>query len=286
MIGGSRGEIKVISYHTAVKAALLLCALLTSASFSSAGGFETRRGLVYARTCGEALTLEAYVPEGSGPFPGVLVIHGGGWSARRPSDMRATARLLARRGYVALNVTYRLAPANRYPAAVDDVREALRWARREAGALKLDPARVGAWGYSAGAHLAAMLGVEGGDELGTQDRVQAVVAGGTPADFEMYPKSPIITPFMGKTFAEDPALWRAASPVNHVTPDDAPFFLYHGTADTLVEPAQAERMAAALTKAGVRHEVYWVRRLGHVGAFVFDRGASRRAVSFLDAVLR
>ncbi|TPW18961.1 MAG: lipase/esterase [Elusimicrobia bacterium] len=224
------------------------------------------------------------MPEGPGPFPGMLVIHGGGWSARRPSDMAAIAKALARRGYVALNVTYRLAPEHLYPAAVDDVREALHWARAEASRLKLDPARVGAWGYSAGAHLAAMLGVADGEDLG--DRVTAVVAGGTPADFEMYPKSPIITPFMGRTFAEAPEEWRAASPVNHATPDDAAFFLYHGTKDVLVEPAQAERMAAALAKAGVRHQVFWQKGRGHVTAFVFDGAAVRAALTFLDSVLR
>lgn len=253
---------------------------------AGAGGFETRRGLEYVRTCGEALTLDAYVPEGPGPFPGVLVIHGGGWSARRPSDMAAISRALARRGYVALNVTYRLAPEHRYPAAVDDVREALRWARREAAALKLDPARVGAWGYSAGAHLAAMLGVEDGEDIGPEDKVAAVVAGGTPAEFELWPKSPIVTPFIGQTFAEAPDVWRAASPVSHAGPGDAPFFLYHGTKDVLVEPEQAKRMAAALAKAGVRHEVFWQRGRGHVSAFVFDGAAVRGALAFLDSVLR
>lgn len=263
----------------------LVVAALTALP-ANAGGFETRRGLVYSRNCGNALTLDAYVPEGRGPFPAVLVIHGGGWSARRPGDMAGISRTLARRGFVALNVIYRLAPEDRYPAAVDDVREALRWARREHVALKLDPAKVGAWGYSAGAHLAAMLGVESGEDLDEADRVQAVVAGGIPAVFELWPKSPIVTPFIGYTFAEDPELWRAASPVTHVTADDAPFFLYHGTKDTLVEPAQAERMAAALAKAGVRHELFMVKGRGHVGAFVFDRGASEKAIGFLDATLR
>lgn len=265
-------------------AAVLL--VLSAASLAVAGGFEVRRGLVFSRNCGEELTLDAYLPKGPGPFPAVLVIHGGGWSARRPGDMTGISRTLARRGYVALNVTYRLAPENLYPAAVDDVREALRWARREAAALKLDPARVGAWGYSAGAHLAALLGVESGEDIGAQDRVQAVVAGGIPVDFEVWPKSPIVTPFIGKTFAEAPDVWRAASPLNHVTPDDAPFFLYHGTKDTLVEPAQSERMAAAIEKAGVRHELFLVKGRGHIGAFVFDRGATAKAIAFLDATLR
>lgn len=247
--------------------------------------FEVRRGLVYARPRSEALTLDAYVPKGAGPFPGVIVIHGGGWSARRPGDMTHIARALARRGFVALNVIYRLAPENRYPAALDDVREAVRFARRDAVGLKLDTNRLGAWGYSAGGHLAAMLGVGGGKDAGPEDRVAAVVAGGTPADFSKYPNSPIITPFLGPTYAEDPALWKEASPVSHATPDDPPFFIYHGTADTLVEPEQARLMAEALTRAGVVCRLFWIKGRGHVAAFVLDGGAVSAALDFLDATL-
>ncbi|MBI3300162.1 MAG: alpha/beta hydrolase [Elusimicrobia bacterium] len=247
--------------------------------------FTIHRGLVYAQACTDPLTLDAYVPDGPGPFPGVLVIHGGGWSARRPADMVHIARALAARGFVAMNVVYRLAPADRYPAAVDDVREAARYARREAARLKLDPERLGAWGYSAGAHLAAMLGVGGGEDPGVDDRVAAVVAGGTPADFSKYPVSPIITPFLGLSYAEAPELWREASPVTYATPDDAPFFLYHGTADTLVEPEQARLMAEALTRAGVPARLFWIKGRGHVSAFVFDGGAVAAGIDFLDGVL-
>ena len=243
--------------------------------------YTVRHGLVYARPDGEALTLDAYIPEGPGPFPGLLVIHGGGWAARRPGDMVHIARALARRGYVALNVIYRLAPKHRYPAAVDDVREAARWARAEAPALKLDPKRLGAWGYSAGAHLAAMLGVA----PGPVPAAGAVVAGGLPADFSRWPHSPIITPFIGKTYAEAPEVWKEASPVAHAAAGAPPFFLYHGLADRLVEPEQAALMAAALRRAGGRAEFYGLRGLDHTTAFVFDSGAVAAAIDFLDAAL-
>ena len=260
-------------------------ALLAALSLACGRPYSVRRGVVYARSCSEALTLDAYVPDGAGPFPAVVLIHGGGWSARRPRDMAHIARALARRGFVALTIVYRLAPANRYPAALEDVLEAVRYARRESAVLKLDPERLGAWGYSAGAHLAAMLGVGGGEDSGPGDRVAAVVAGGVPADFSKYPLSPIITPFLGPSFAEDPALWREASPVGYATPDDAAFFLYHGTADTLVEPEQARLLAEALTRAGVACRVFWVEGRGHVSAFVFDGGAVAAALDFLETAL-
>lgn len=230
-----------------------------------------------------ALTADAYVPEGTGPFPAVIVVHGGGWNSRDRSDMTPVAKDLARRGFVAVNVTYRLAPEFRYPAQLEDVRAAMAWVRREARALKVDPRRIGGWGYSAGAHLVALAAVRDGPE---ESRLQAVVAGGTPADLPHYPESPIITRFIGRPFAQARDTWLAASPLEHVGAGDPPVFLYHGTRDKLVYVEDAHNMKSALDRAGVPNELYLVRGLGHIATFVLDWGAEEAGIDFLDRHLR
>jgi len=182
-----------------------------------------------------------------------------------------------------VNVSYRFAPQYRYPAQVHDVRQALHWMRAHAGELQMDPRRVAAWGYSAGGHLAAMLGAS---DAADADRVQAVVAGGMPSDLRPYGDNQMARDFLGTEAAADPRRWAEASPITHVGKNSAPMFLYHGGGDSLVKEINAEEMKTALDAAGVDAELYRVRGLGHFSMFVFDGGARDAALDFLDRVLR
>ena len=155
----------------------------------SESGFTVLRDQVYSPTdWPQRLEADVYVPDRPGPYPAVLVVHGGGWERRSPEDMTEIAEYLAEHGFVAVNVEYRLAPAFRFPAQLHDVQQAMRWIHSQAEKLSVDTRRIGAYGYSAGAHLVALLAVvsEGGplDEPygGAETRLAAVVAGGTPAD--------------------------------------------------------------------------------------------------------
>lgn len=231
----------------------------------------------------QPLQADVYVPEAPGPMPGVLLIHGGGWYSGKREHMNGLARRIAERGYVVVNVSYRFAPQYRYPAQVHDVREALHWMRAHASELQLDPQRVAAWGYSAGGHLASMLGAS---DARPSDRVQAVVAGGMPADLRPYGDNKMARDFLGTEAAADPQRWAEASPITHVGKNSAPTFLYHGGGDSLVKEVNAEEMKTALDAAGVDAELYRVRGLGHFSMFVFDGGARDAALDFLDRVLR
>jgi acetyl esterase/lipase len=226
-----------------------------------------------------AVALQATVtrPAGTGPFPAVVLIHGGGWTGGKPGDMAKLAQRLAEQGFVAFNIAYRLAPEHRHPAQIDDVAAALAYVRANAAALKIDPTRVGVWGYSAGAHLAALAGTR----LPEQQRPQAVVAGGLPADLRQYPKSPLIAKLMGTTLAEDRAGWTDASPISHVDGSSAPMWLYHGSWDWVVGPDNARTMHAALEGAGVESTLYLIRGYGHFAAFLWHRGAEDGALQFL-----
>ena len=243
--------------------------------------FQVFRDIVYTPSgWPEALVADLYRPEISGLRPAVLLLHGGGWKVpERRRDMRSIAEKLARRGYVVLNATYRMTPRWQYPAPVDDLREAIRWLRAHSAEHGVDPARVAAFGYSAGGHLAALLGVLEGPP---DTRVQAVVAGGAPSDLTLYAGGELVPAFLGGTQAQVPARFREASPVTHVSVGDPPFFIYHGTWDRLVIPEHARRLSVALTKAGVRHELYWLKARAHISGFLLEGGSEDAAIDFFD----
>jgi acetyl esterase/lipase len=246
--------------------------------------FTLQRDVIYSpKRWPQELRADVYQPAGDGPWPGVLLIHGGSWTAKdRRSDMDSIAERLVKRGYVVVNATYRLAPKYLHPAQVRDLQQALTWMRDHAQTLKLDATRIASFGYSAGGHLAAMLG---GVNAPAKQRVQAVVAGGAPLDLRKWPASAAVILFLGGTLREIPDTYADASPVVHISKDDPPVFLYHGSWDMLVPPDHSEDYHAALKKAGVRSELLWQRGLGHVPAFFIDGTVIERAIEFLDREL-
>lgn len=239
----------------------------------------------------QRLTADLYLPEGAGPFPAVLVVHGGGWQRGERGDMAAIAAGLAQAGFVAMNISYRFAPEYHFPAQVHDLQQALRWLRGHHKRYDIDPKRVGAFGYSAGAHLVALLGtISPGDPLdapygGPKTRLQAVVAGGTPTDLRKYEGGELVPTFLGGDQSQVPQAYALASPVTHVSRDDAAFFLYHGVIDTLVPIDHAEDFKKRLTAAGVPVEVYRLPLGGHVSTF-FSGAAAKKGIQFLIRRLR
>lgn len=230
------------------------------------------------------LKADLYVPKTAGPNPAVLLIYGGNWKANdNRYQMSGIAKKLAARGYVVLNATYRGVPAAIYPAAVDDLLEAVRWLRAHAAEHHIDPNRIATWGYSAGGHLAALVGTWPGEST---PGVQAIVAGGAPSDMRFFTGRGAASDFMGGTLAEIPARFKEASPVTHVTAKTPPTFLYHGSEDSLVPSEHPRTFKAALDQAGVRNELFWIEGRDHVKAFIFDRGADEAAIAFLDSVLK
>jgi acetyl esterase/lipase len=237
------------------------------------------------------LLADLYVPDGPAPatgWPAVVLIHGGGWSGGDRAQVEGIARRVAKRGYVTMNVTYRLAPESIFPAAVIDVQQAVHWLRGHAAERGVDPTRIGAWGYSAGAHLAAMLGgLSPGDRLYRPGaEVRAVVAGGIPSDLRKFKGGTIVPKFLGERWKPDSVPFREASPAAYVAAGDPPVFLYHGGWDTLVPFDQAADYKAALDVAGVPNELYELRGLGHISAFLMDGTAVQRGLDFLDRHLR
>ena len=259
--------------------------------------------VTYGEADGKPLQLDIYRPTAPGPSrPGVLLIHGGGWLEGDKSTQRGAALGLTQSGYVAIAVGYRLAKddASRYPAQADDVRRAVRWVRAHADEVGVDPARLGVLGYSAGGHLAAVLGTTdpkgtGSDPLkGYSSRVNCVVDCSGPSDFtdeSSPPLSPatswMVLNLFGKAHAEAPDAYRDASPVAHVDANSAPTLIIHGTADDIVPVDQSRRLRDALTRAGVEVKLVELEGQGHVfqGPEAGDR-MIRETVAFLDRHLK
>lgn len=254
--------------------------LLTSCALFRSHDFEIKKDIVFKTIETATLTGDLYLPlKNSGLRPAVLVVHGGSWT-KRAGDMESICRDLANAGFVAFNVTYRLAPASLFPKPVDDIKDAVVWLKENATNYNIDSQKIAAWGYSAGSHLILLAGIDG--NLG----LKAFVAGGTPADLTAWPQSPLVKTFLGVSMGENPDLWKKASPVNHVTNHSPPVFLYHGAWDDLVEPEQMEKMAQAMKSKNREVETYTVSLLGHIGVYLFSQSSVDRGIDYLKTKLQ
>ncbi|MCG6965341.1 MAG: alpha/beta hydrolase [Chromatiaceae bacterium] len=221
------------------------------------------------------LTGRLFLAPTPGPNPAVLLLHGGGWRNGSPQQMDVIARRLVSEGFVVFSAEYRLAPGTRYPGQLEDARAAFAWLvdRQE-----VDPGRVAAWGYSAGAQLALLLGL---NPSPGQPRPRAVVAGGTPAALCLFDaESRLLVNYLGAPRTEVPETWADASPVEWVSKDDPPTYLCHGQADRLVDIRHARLLASRMLAAGVAVTLDEVPG-GHIAVFLAGRAVEGRATAFL-----
>ncbi len=249
---------------------------------------EVKTDLVYSTKDKLDLKLDAYLPVSSKVRPSVLVIHGGGWRIGSKRQLGRYASSLAERGFNAFAINYRLAPKHKHPAQIEDCRDAVRWIRQNSGKYRGDPDRIGALGYSAGAHLACLLAVTGkeqGDkEVGTKIRV--AVGGGTPCEFMSFPtKNKTLAYWLGGSRKEVPNAYRDASPTEHLDKGDAPIFFFHGEADYLVGMSGAKKMSEEMKKLGIDSHFHLIKEAGHFRA-VFNSKAIGASFDFLEKHLK
>lgn len=239
----------------------------------------------------EKLDLYLPAPPAAGKLsPAVVWIHGGGWTGGVKTEGRAQeiCTTLARDGYVAVSVEYRLGDGA-WPTNLHDCKNAVRFLRANAAKYRLDPNRIGVAGGSAGGHLALMVGFTGDNAEfeptgaatpypGVSSRVRAVIDLYGPAnlltrqevDAQGVPTGKLRAPGPEKVFGSADAsapVYRAASPVTHIGKNSPPVLILHGTRDTTVDRAQSEELAVALKKSGVAHELVMVEGAGHTFDF-------------------
>src|SRR6478735_7655031 len=253
-------------------------------------GVEEEVDVVYGVADGEPLLLDVYRPPWRpAPRPAVVLVHGGGmWTGSR-ADMADPARQLAQAGYIAFAVDYRLVDLasgrHRWPAQLDDVQHAVRWVRANGAQYGVDAERVGAYGWSAGGQLAALLGTRDTRDVASAEtayssRVTCVVDLAGDVDLAEYTRPPAlheVVALLGGTSAEVPERYRDTSPLSWIDARTAPFLVFHGALDDVVPVAQSRRLVSALRATGVEVEYVELPDAGHG-----DLGSFRVGPAVLD----
>jgi acetyl esterase/lipase len=261
--------------------------------------------LEYKRVGNKSLLLDLELPEnGTKPLPLLIWIHGGGWHMGSKDEWqspRVVATTLLERGYAVASISYRFSQEALFPAQLEDCKAAVRWLRARAGEHALDADHVGAYGFSAGAHLSALLGTTAdhaefdvGENLDCSSRVQAVGTFAAPTDFSVMggdhndPDSPESL-LIGGTVPERPDLVARANPVTYASKTSAPFLLIHGDQDYGVPHILSELLHNALVSAGADSTLYIIKGAGHGLEGVSEAEAQKmvtRACAFFDRHLR
>ncbi|QXD23302.1 alpha/beta hydrolase [Opitutia bacterium ISCC 51] len=266
---------------------LILFGVLSHLSASAQPDLENAadvdRNVIYGMYSGLALVMDVYYPKESNGH-GVIQISGSGWTRPMGYDARALSHqthvkndgepLLAA-GYTVFAISHRATPRFQYPSQVEDVQRAVRYIRFHADRFGITPDKIGALGGSSGGHLVSMLGVLDGDENRLDQspinqvnaKVQCVVARAAPSNFingqdanyflGVREKERTVEGSIEHTIASE------ASPITHVTKDDAPILLVHGDADPTVDFSQSEHMHTKLKSTGVPSKLIRVKNGGH-----------------------
>ncbi len=254
-------------------------------------GVVFEKDIEYSNSDDQHLQLNMARPKaGDGPFPAIVCIHGGGFRAGTREGFNGLCLELAERGYVAVTVTYRLAPKYQFPAAVYDVKAAVRWVRANAEKYNIDPNRIGTTGGSAGGHLAQFLGVtsdvkkfEGdGGHAEFSSNVDCVVNYFGPSDFtKSYDASvdaaEVLPLFLGGNLQQQRRRHIESSPLYWVTPNAAPTLCIHGTEDSYVAHEQAVWLIDRLKASAVEATLMTIEGADH--GF---RGASKEVKAGIE----
>lgn len=261
-------------------------AALSAPAMAESPSIRKVPNLVFAEREDKTLKADLYLPPGEGPYPTILMIHGGAWVGGSRSHMTTHALFLANNGYAVAAITYRFAPNHIFPAQLEDCQAALNWLVTNADEYQLDTSRLGGWGYSAGGHLACLVATIEAEKGAGTPQLKAVVAGGAPCDFTGEPpQSERLKFFLGGSRADVPGTYEAASPLTHVTAKCPPIFFFHGTQDSVVPMRNAEVMHDKLSSLGIPTTFYKLEGRGHLGTFI-DPAAKREALKFLDGHLK
>ena len=244
-----------------------ICLFLSLSTIGAAA--EIHKDIEYSRAGGMSLRLDASIPDGSGPFPAAILVHGGGWvRGDRRIDLAPLFTPLSDAGIAWFTISYRLvAEPLQFGVAIDDVEAAVRFVKDHAAEYRVDPDRTALIGESAGGQLAAMAALS--KAPGTS--VKAVVLLYAPTDLValLNAASELLPPSVRDRLKDTPlegllvGILAQLSPINKVRPDMPPFLLIHGTADPIVPIEQSRALCKKMESVGASCELFPVPGAGH-----------------------
>jgi alpha-L-fucosidase 2 len=267
-------------------AALLVC--------SAVARCQVQKDIDYGRAGDVSLKLDASVPNGPGPFPAVIIVHGGGFTGgNKRVYVTPMFEPLTQAQFVWFSIDYRLAPQYKFPAAVEDVDRAIEYVKSHSSQYKVDAHRIALLGESAGGYMVSYAGTQTEPKW----RVAAVVSFYGPhnlmGEYEMRKHQGVepgaLTAFLGiKTFDDKAfALLKANSPINRVKKGLPPFLLLHGTKDDVVDYQQSVDMCARLRQAGDTCELYSVEGGKHgMGSWEAMPAYKQKVVEWLRETMK
>jgi acetyl esterase/lipase len=307
--------------------------VVTSAPVESVSDVVVKKNIICANPqvdgIGQNLKMDIYIPDGiSGTMPALVYIHGGGWMEGSKSD--CPGKTLAKGGYVVACIDYRLVGIDGdcskdsiFPAAVQDVKSAVRWLRLNARAYSINPDKIGLIGDSSGGHLAVLAGVSKGTKIfnnnqnsGASDTVQAIVDWYGPVDITRMEiaftedackvkkselsKNYSSAPTMGLTYAwsrflggglDDPEVLnhaKQASPLTYLDGNDPPILIIQGASDSIVPPEQSQILSDAIKSAGIKTSFISLPGVNHSygSASNVNKNFSNATLSFFDLYLK
>ncbi|MBI5773019.1 MAG: alpha/beta hydrolase [Verrucomicrobia bacterium] len=240
-----------------------LCLLLLACTARA----ELKTDIAFTHVAGTNLTLDAFVPEGKGPFPTCILVHGGGFTkGDKTSFIKPLFEPLGKAGFTWFTINYRLAPEHRFPANIEDTEAAIRWVKAHAQEYQVDPKRIALIGESAGGHIVSLVGVRAKGATS----VAAVVPIYAPHDLELQVKArnalgPSMTALFGLTELND-AAWktlREASSTSYLRKDLPPYLLIHGDKDAQVPYEQSVEFQKKMQAIGARCDFITIKDGGH-----------------------
>ncbi|MBN1366810.1 MAG: alpha/beta hydrolase [Dehalococcoidales bacterium] len=272
---------------------------------------ESLHNIAYAEKSARQ-KLDIYFPSSlAGPWPVILFLHPGGFTEGSKDMVKYLLNTSLNKGYAVVAANYRLANEALFPAQIYDAKASVRWIRANASLYNLNPAKIAAWGISAGSVLASLLGTTAGvkelEDLSMGNPFQssginAVVALISPMDFNNIDsqlvsmgKMPIhdnettgLSLILGGKLSIYPKRGATISPMTYISADSVPFYLQAGTADEIVPYLQSVNFAKALTAAIGKENVVLnlVENANHFDSIHYSRENLDKALSFLDKHLR
>ena len=252
----------------------------------------------YAQADGETLTLDVSAPEGDGPFPAVMIIHGGGWELHTNTVMEGMARYITNRGYVVFNINYRVRPDVPMEKIVEDCMGALLWVKEHAAEYKGDPKRIAVTGDSAGGHLTAMIVTQGQNPAfhptyPGNGKTDLAITCAAPSygvyDFTTFAKVPSIGKrYLGAAYKQNPERYKLLSPIFHVRKDLVPQLIIVGDVDPLYSANTAYVEAVKAAGAPVELWVYNGQTHAFLNDFWNEKGTKGydRIIQFFDKQMK